>query len=95
MSIYINDRLDSVHTFTTIENPDLISKGAMVLFPSFDGAGDFKGMLSRIFYWNRSISPTTQKTVYQIGPVQGNLLYELLKSVLGIPHTLITSSFVS
>lgn len=95
VSMYINDRLDSVHTFQSIENPDLISKGSIVLFPSMDGAGDFNGMLSRIYYWNRQISPTTQKTVYQIGPVQGNILYELLKSVLGIPHILVTSSFVS
>lgn len=93
VSIYLNNKLDSVHTFPDIESPDLIAKGPIVLFP--EGKDEFNGVLSRIYYWNRSISPSTQSKVYNIGPVQGSLPYEILKSILVIPHTLIRSIFVS
>lgn len=94
VSIYMNNRLDSVHTFPTIETPTLIAKGELVMFPAFDNSNSFGGEISRFFYFNRVVDPTTLHTVYSIGPVQGTTLYELLKSILDIPNTLIRSLFV-
>jgi hypothetical protein len=67
--MYINNRLDSVHTFETIKTPDRIAKGTMVLFPTFPESDKFKGSLSRIYYWSRNATPSELNNVYSIGPV--------------------------
>lgn len=96
VSIYINNRIDKVFTFTPYTNPKLIAKGPIVLFPKIQrSSGNFSGKLSRIYYWNRPISQSTSNKLYANGPIQGTLLYELLKSILGIPHLLISSMFIS
>lgn len=94
VSIYMNNRLDSVHTFNPISNPDLIAKGRFIMFPKFNDSNDFNGLLSRFYYSNRSMTPTIQNNMYEIGAVQGTLPFEILKSVLGIPYTLTRSMFV-
>ena len=65
----MNNRLDSVHTFPTIETPTLIAKGELVMFPTFDNSNSFGGEISRFFYFNSVVDPTTLHTVYSIGPV--------------------------
>lgn len=95
VSIYLNNRIDKVFTFTPYTNPKLIAKGTLVLFPKIGTSGTFSGSLSRIYYWNRTLSQTTATNLYSNGPVQGNLPYEVLKSVLGIPQLLVSSMFIS
>jgi hypothetical protein len=58
VSIYMNNRLDSVHTFTPISNPDLIAKGRFVMFPKFQSSNDFNGNLSRFYYSKPAMTPT-------------------------------------
>lgn len=99
VSIYMNNRLDSVHTFKAISDPTLISKGTFVLFPEIQvndttKSVKFNGLISRLYYSNRAISPVTQTNLYEIGPVRGNAAFEILKSILNIPYVLTRSMFV-
>ena len=95
ISIYINSKLDSVHTFKPIQDPEIISKGRIVLFPTFtEDSIQFNGLLSRIYYFNHGVSVSVLNDLYQMGPVQGSLPYELLKGILGIPMTLAQGLFM-
>ena len=95
ISIYVNSKLDSVHTFKPIQDPELISKGRLVLFPVYpEDSIQFNGLLSRIYYFNRGVSASVLTDLYNMGPVQGSLPYELLKGILGIPMTLAQALFM-
>ena len=95
VSIYLNNKLDSVHTFAPYQNPDMISKGEIVLFPVIDNSNVFQGSISRVFLFNRVVNNTTLSNIYSIGPVQGSVFFELMKSLIDIPFTLLGAMFVS